>query len=227
MNCKPRPELEISNIETLWTEVTLINTKPFLICALYRPPSATSEWIDLLEEELSVAQTTCLETIIMGDVNIDFQAYLYNKWLNLVQLFDLTQLVTKPTRITPYSSTLIDHVYTTNPEHISECYVPSYSISDQFTVCFSRKTNCKILKNEHITTTYRSFKNFNETQFLQDLATTNLGPFSDILVDSDINEACSTWIKTIQHQLDHHAPVTENQGELSTTDCLNGLIKKS
>ena len=67
-----------------------------------------------------------------------------------------------------------------------------------------KKTNCKILKNEHITTTYRSFKFFNETQFSQDLAT-GLGPFSDILVDSDINEACSTWIKTIQ--LDHHALV--------------------
>ena len=206
LNCKRRPELEISKIETLWTEVTLTNTKPFLICTLYRPPSATSEWIDLLEEELSVAQTTGLEMIIMGDLNIDFQACSNNKWLNLVQLFDLTQLVTKPTRITQYSSTLIDHVYTTNPENISECYVPSYSISDHFPVCFSRKTNCKISKNEHITTTYRSFKNFNETHFLQDLAT-DLGSFSDILVDSDINEACFTWIKTIQHQLDHHAPV--------------------
>ena len=206
LNCKRRPELEISKIETLWTEVTLTNTKPFLICTLYRPPSATSEWIDLLEEELSVAQTTGLEMIIMGDLNIDFQACSNNKWLNLVQLFDLTQLVTKPTRITQYSSTLIDHVYTTNPENISECYVPSYSISDHFPVCFSRKTNCKISKNEHITTTYRSFKNFNETHFLQDLAT-DLGSFSDILVDSDINEACFTWIKTIQHQLDHHVPV--------------------
>ena len=206
LNCKRRPELEISKIETLWTEVTLTNTKPFLICTLYRPPSATSEWIDLLEEELSVAQATGLEMIIMGDLNIDFQACSNNKWLNLVQLFDLTQLVTKPTRITQYSSTLIDHVYTTNPENISECYVPSYSISDHFPVCFSRKTNCKISKNEHITTTYRSFKNFNETHFLQDLAT-DLGSFSDILVDSNINEACFTWIKTIQHQLDHHAPV--------------------
>ena len=206
LNCKRRPDLEISKIETLLTEVTLTNTKPFLICTLYRPPSAASEWIDLLEEELSVAQTTGLEMIIMGDLNIDFQACSNNKWLNLVQLFDLTQLVTKPTRITQYSSTLLDHVNTTNPENISECYVPSYSISDHFPVCFSRKTNCKISKNEHITTTYRSFKNFNETHFLQDLAT-DLGSFSDILVDSDINEACFTWIKTIQHQLDHHAPV--------------------
>ena len=137
LNCTP--ELEISKIETLWTEVTLTYTKPFLICTLYRPPSATSEWIDLLEEELSVAQTTGLEMIIMGDLNIDFQACSNNNWLNLVQLFDLTQLVTKPTRIKQYSSTLIDHVYTTNPENISECYVPSYSISDHFPVCFSRK----------------------------------------------------------------------------------------
>ena len=136
---------------------------------------------------MSVAQTTGLEMIIMGDLNIDFQACSNNKWLNLEQLFDLTQLVTKPTRITQYSLTLIDHVYTTNPENISECYVSSYSISDHFPVCFSRKTNCKISKNEHITTTYRSFKNFNETHFLQDLAT-DLGSFSDILVDSDINK---------------------------------------
>ena len=150
--------VEISKIETLWTEVTLTNTKPFLICTLYRPPSATSEWIDLLEEELSVAQTTGLEMIIMGDLNIDFQACSNNKWPNLMQLFDLTKLVTKPTRITQYSSTLIDHVHTTNHENISECYVTSYSISDHFPVCFSRKTNCKISKNEHITTTYRSFK---------------------------------------------------------------------
>ena len=124
------------------------------ICTLYRPPSATSEWIDLLQEELSVAQTTGLEMIITGDVNIDLQACSNNKWLNLVQLFDLTQLVTKPTRSIPNLSTLIDHVYTTNPENISECYmyVPSYSISDRFPVFFSRKTNCKISKHEHITT---------------------------------------------------------------------------
>ena len=65
LNCKRRLELKISNIETLWTEVPLTYTKSFLICTLYRPPSALSEWIDLLEEELSVSQTNGLEMIIM------------------------------------------------------------------------------------------------------------------------------------------------------------------
>ena len=35
---------------------------------------------------------------------------------------------------------------TSNPESISECFVPSYSISDHFPVCFSRKINSKISK---------------------------------------------------------------------------------
>ena len=58
-------------IETLWAEITLPNAKPFLISSVYRPPSACSDWISLFEEELSVAQTTGLEYILIGDFNID------------------------------------------------------------------------------------------------------------------------------------------------------------
>lgn len=61
---------EISNIESIWAEIELPNVKPFLICSVYRPPSSTSEWIDLLEEEVSIAQLTLLDVILMGDFNI-------------------------------------------------------------------------------------------------------------------------------------------------------------
>ena len=69
INCKRKCNIEISYIETLWAEITLPNAKLFLICSVYRPPSSTSDWIDLFEEELSIAQTTGLEVIIMGDFN--------------------------------------------------------------------------------------------------------------------------------------------------------------
>ena len=71
LNVKRRLDMEISNIETLWTEVSLLNAKPFLICSVYSPPTASSDWIDAFEEELSIAQTTGLEFILMGDFNID------------------------------------------------------------------------------------------------------------------------------------------------------------
>ena len=63
INCKRRCEIEASNIETLWVEISLPNAKPFLICTVYRPPSSNSEWIDQFEEELSIAQATGLEVI--------------------------------------------------------------------------------------------------------------------------------------------------------------------
>ena len=105
----------------------------------------------------------------MGDFNIDLRSCTNHKWLNLLQLFDLSQLVTEPTRVTQTSSSLIDHVYSSNPENISECFVPFYSISDHFPVCLTRKISCKVTKSEHTTSSYRCFKNFNEAMFLSDL----------------------------------------------------------
>ena len=51
LNLKGRYDLESSNIETLWAEVTLPKSKPVLICTVYRPTNACSEWIDLFEKE--------------------------------------------------------------------------------------------------------------------------------------------------------------------------------
>ena len=136
LNIKRRQDIENSNIETLWTAITLPNFKPFFICTVYRPPSACSDWINLFEEELSIAQTTGLEFILIGDFNIDIapQVSLNTKWMNLIQLFYLTQLVSLPTRVTQSSSTIIDHVYTSNPENITETFVSHYAISDHFLI---------------------------------------------------------------------------------------------
>ena len=49
------------------------HAKPFLMCTVYRPPSALNECINLFEEEISIAQTTGLDVHIMGDFNIDLK----------------------------------------------------------------------------------------------------------------------------------------------------------
>ena len=204
IHCKHRPELELSKLETIWAEITLPNFKPFLICTAYRSPNARSSWIDLLEEELSAAQTTGLEIILMGDINIDLHICSNNKWLHLIQLFDLTQLVTDFTRITSSTATIIGHIYSSNPENIVECFVPPYAISDHFPVCITRKINHKYTKTEHMSTSYRCFKHFNESSFLYDLGS-DLESFS--LSNSNVDDDFTDWFSIIQKQLDKHAPI--------------------
>ena len=99
LTCTRRSEKEMSRIESIWAEVELPYSKPFLLCTVYRPPNVRSNWIDLFEEELTIAQAKGLEYIIPGDFNVDMISCSNTKWLNLVQLFDLTQVLTKPTRI--------------------------------------------------------------------------------------------------------------------------------
>ena len=188
----------------MWCEFTLPNTKPFLVCTLYRPPSAQSEWINLFEEKLSIAQSTGLEIILMGDFNIDCTSCINKKWENLVQLFDLSQLVSEPTRITETTSTLIDHIYTTHQENITECFVAHYAISDHFPVCITRKVNKKISKKDHTTTTFRCFNHFDDSAFLNDLQI-SLSSFSANSTYIDID--FSRWHNIIIEQLDSHAPV--------------------
>ena len=204
LNCRRKQELEISNIETLWCEITFPNSRPFLLCSLCRPPSAPANWIDLFKAELSLAQTTGLEISIMGDFNIDYSNCLNKKWTQLVQLLDLKQMISSPTRVTQHSSSVIDHLYSTNPEHITDCFVPNYSISDHFPICFTRKINNKVTKSCHTTTTYRCFKTFDEELFLKDLSE----EFSKYSIsESDIEDDFSVWYNIFTKQLNQHAPV--------------------
>ena len=57
--------------------------------------NALSEWSDIFDEEPSIAQATGLEYIVMGDFNIDLHTCTNTKWLNMIQLFDLYQLITE------------------------------------------------------------------------------------------------------------------------------------
>ena len=139
----------------------------------------------------------------MGDFYIDFNKNMNKKWWNLIELFDLSQLVSEPTQVSETSSTTIDHIYTSHPENIIEHFVPLFSISDHYPICFTRKICNKMRKNDHITTRYRCFKRFSEESFITDLSC-DLESF--LLDRSDIDYDISVWYGIILKHLDHHAP---------------------
>ena len=49
---KHRNDLESSEIESIWLEINLKNTKLFLISSVYRPPSSHVQWINEFSSKL-------------------------------------------------------------------------------------------------------------------------------------------------------------------------------
>ena len=113
----------------------------------------------------------------MGYFNINFSKYgdvpnYANKlWDEIILRYDLKQIIKLPTRITNSSSTIIDHMYTTRSDVISDVHVPALCISNHFPICFTRNTNkIKIKKHQHQTIMYR----LSESHFLTDLSKSHI-----------------------------------------------------
>ena len=75
-------------------------------------------------------------------------------------------------------------------------------------MCLTRKVNRKVPKHKHITTSYRSFKNFNEDYFINELSLDmQIFQLNQQHIDDDFN----TWSSLINKHLNIHAPIKTKQ----------------
>jgi len=91
-----------------------------------------------------------------------------SRLLNIIDIYGLTQLITGPTRVTQYSSALIDVCLTNSPDKISKSGVIDIGISDPSAIYVTHKVaHFRSLMPK--TVEVRLLKNFNEAAFLRDL----------------------------------------------------------
>jgi exonuclease III len=89
-----------------------------VLCIIYRSPSfnSTRDNDDKLSQTIDIVKNENKNIIITGDLNIDLLKYLKHSettnFLDHMLLRNLIPKITRPTRITQNSSTLIDHIYT-------------------------------------------------------------------------------------------------------------------
>lgn len=113
--------------------------KNVLLCVLYRPPDSKAEWSNVFHEIMTRSRNSNVDIITMGDFNINLFSGENKKWLQDINLQGLTQAVKSPTRITYRTSTLIDHVYTTDERLIINLRVSDITISDHSPIYFTWK----------------------------------------------------------------------------------------
>ncbi len=79
----------------------------------------------------------------MGDFNCDLSSIVLDHdsklLMDIVVLYNLSQLINEPTRITDSSSTLLDHIFTNTPDKVVCSDVSHVSICDHSLIYAFRK----------------------------------------------------------------------------------------
>ena len=181
LSYKRRRDLEEGSIESIWIELFVPGSKSILLCSAYRPPSSPTSWVDGLANEVRKA-SLCddTEVILAGDFNLDYVTRPPQFWINAIEEFHMSQIITTPTRVTVKSATLLDHVYTNKPENICEINVPTIALSDHYPVCFTYRCHKSIKKCKHIEIQYRDFKHVDENVFMSDMLESNFDALEQI-----------------------------------------------
>lgn len=221
-----RCDLEQTQVECLWIEVKF-NNKQLLLCSIYRPPSAKPEYFDYM---LDLIEKACCENkiiVIIGDININYCTDCRSSYpLTFMEnLNDLTQLIHDYTRVTDKSRTIIDHIYTTNPESHKCTGVFHTTMSDHYLI-HTVLENIKPHENKqlHNEVRYRCYKNFDEIKFTHDVCTSAV--FNDISLCTDVNNAWSLFKNEFLKISNNHAPIRVSRLKHRYSPWINGDIIK-
>ena len=198
------PQL-LAEFQKLWIKLQVRNFKSFLVCTTYRPPNVPTTCFNTdLSSSLVAALLYNKPVYILGDLNcnlLDLNTPESQALIKFCQTFNLSQVVTKPTRLTDKSESLLDVILVSNANQVLESDVLISSISDHDLVYM--KLRLKRQKSPPIFTTTRSFKNYSPSEFLKDIATS---PWSVLDTFDDPDDKLFVFNVLFNDVLDQHAP---------------------
>ena len=108
-----------NNFEAIWIEIVNSNSKNIICACIYRHPSTD---IDILTDYvincLTIVNNENKVCYVSGDFNIDLLKYEISKkhcnFVNSLTSLGYLPFILQPTRVTDFSSTIIDNIYSNN-----------------------------------------------------------------------------------------------------------------
>ena len=124
----------------------------------------------------------------------------------------VSSLITKPTRVTPSTATIIDHVLTNENCLILTPFVIKYTLTDHYPIMISvsQKTD-NTCKNQYKFA--RSFSKFSDEEFIKDLQIKINKFWQKIpaITDKNIETIFEHFYTLIIQNIDKHAPLKKSQ----------------
>ena len=195
--------------ECVWVKVKAKNQYNILIGSLYRPPSAPVVYYDNIINDLEFVSSFNYDIILMGDINYNCYDVTKNEYIphtkirTLEAMFQLSQIIREPTRISSSASTLIDIVLCSDSLQPISSQVLNISLSDHYalfvTFPFTKnKKTAKIIKR-------RNFNKFVYSNFISDLHSSII--LNMIYNQTNTLEAWTAWKNEFLSICQKHAPI--------------------
>ena len=166
-------------IESLFIEIHLHNQPKktdVVIGVIYRPPDTDiNSFVAIITDILSVIKAERKTCYILGDFNINLINVSNHiptaEFLELMYSHAFTPLITKPTRVTSNTATLIDNIFTNSSRNSFNGILLS-DISDHFPIFCINITTC-VIRTDAEFKQQREYKTKNIADFSEKMRLTN------------------------------------------------------
>ena len=206
--------IENNDLEVLWLQVCPFKSKrPMLFGGVYRPPNSNTHHDIKLADNIEKAYLLNLETIVLGDFNIDYLKPESNKHRLIKALRDtkLCQLVSSIKR--PISRSCLDHIWSNKPERIANITSPDIYISDHLPVLAVRQYKTSLVSDKtnsksHLYINYRNLKRLDPKKSIQILDET---PWDSAFVFDDVEDVVDSWYMLLNEAINCIVPLQKKR----------------
>ena len=193
-----------------------------ILVNMYRSPSrAVDGFIDILDQiNKRLDRHSKKHILCVGDLNCDLLKHSSNEnfqnLINTMAQYGFLQIVSRPTRITDHSATLIDHVYTNNLQNTLSCNVITCNISDHLGTSTTIKLdgvgarieiNLSHLQNPKLSE-FRVFNDANNQNFKELIQAES---WDNVLNESDANSQYEKFCEIYTSHYNSAYPLIKNR----------------
>ena len=183
------------------------------------PYNHYNAFFEALDQNMQSLNRKGSEVAIFGDINIDLNSdperYPLSDYFLLLQSNGFVSHITKPTRVTNTSSTIIDHILINDSVSSLSSGVLTYTICDHYPIFCTTNPFFKTSKKNHNMYTYLKLDSINSDDFRDDLLSTLL-PIcnnfkqsirADNFTESSFNECFNELMNVLSKIINKHAPI--------------------
>ena len=192
-------------LENCWIEIERKKQKNVVIGCIYRHLSQNRAcFYQAIKSKLEMLNNEGCEVYITGDINMDFFRYntdnQTSEYLDMLLSLGYLPIITKPTRITDHSATLIYHIYTNVPQKVVKSGVCLAGITDHLPIFCTVDNKFPTYNGLRY---FKDFSKFKDELFINDLNNLNFNN----LVSSDVNQSMNNIHKALTKITDKYAPL--------------------